>query len=126
MLQTLQLGILGSEVLLPSESRSMPGLGGQEFLRQGRAIDGTLHVDFINNKKSFTIAWGVIGQDNIDVLDGIYQSQFSNGSFLNFIISNVSGGESNYTVKMSQFNSGLQAQLDDWYYSGVTIQLEEV
>lgn len=126
MLQTLRLGILGSEELLPSESRTFNSIGIQEFARQGRSIDGTLRKDFINNKRTFQVSWDVLPQAQLDLIESIYQSQFSSGAFLNFIVSDKAGGIENYTVSMGAFNWSHKTFADDWYYSGVQMTLEEV
>jgi hypothetical protein len=125
MLQTLRLGITGSESLLPSESRTFNTIGITEFSRQGRSIDGTLRKDFINNKKTFTVSWDVLAQDNLDLIESIYQLQFTSG-FLNFIVSDKTGGTTNYTVSLGAFSWSHKTFVDDWYYSGVSITLEQV
>jgi hypothetical protein len=126
MLQTLRLGLVGSESLLPSESRTFNTVGITEFSRSGRSIDGTLRKDFINNKRTFTVSWDVLPQASLDLIESIYQLQFSNGTFLNFIVSDKIGGTRNYTVSMAAFSWSHKTFVDDWYYSGVSLTFEEV
>lgn len=126
MAQTLQLGISGAEVTLPGASRSFTVSGNELISSEGRAADGTLHVDFVSNKLNFTITYGVISEANKDIITGIYTSQISNGSFLNFIYTNESGATVSQTVKMEAPTFGSIVPNKLYYYNGCTIQLQGV
>lgn len=126
MAQILQLGLTGAEVTLTEESRSFTDSGNSLNNIEGRSADGTLHADFITNKKSFTINYNVISEANKDIITNIYLSQISNGSFLTFIYTDESNAEISTAVKMSAPVFGAIIPKDIFYYSGTTIELEEV
>lgn len=126
MSQILQLGLSGSEVTLPTESRSFTGFDNALISTEGRSANGTLHTDFTNNKEGFTITYAVVTEANKDVITNIYKLQISNGSFLSFIYTIQSGAEVTRTVKMSAPSFGPVVVKDVFYHNGVTINLEEV
>jgi len=125
-MQTIQLGISGSEVTLPTESRSFSGEGNNLISTEGRSADGTLKVDFINNKKDYTISYGTLTEATKNIIDGIYNSQITNGAFLSFKYTDQSGSTISKTVKMAAPIYGGLVIRDVYYYNGVTINLEEV
>lgn len=125
-MQVIQLGISGSEVTLPTESRSFSGEGNNLISTTGRAADGTLHTDFIENKKDYTISYGVVTEATKDIIDGIYNSQITNGSFLSFKYTNQADAVVSKTVSMSAPSYGGIVIQNVYYYNGVTISLEEV
>jgi hypothetical protein len=126
MLQTLRLGLTGSESILPGESRTFDNTTITEFSRQGRTVDATLRTDFIASKLVFNISYGVIPQATLNLFRQLYQNQIDNQSFLNFIVSDVNGGTTNYSVKLEAFSFSNRTFKDDWYYSGVSLTLTEV
>ena len=126
MLQVLQLGASGSEVTLPSESRTVDEILYQEFVFEGRSANGTLHTDFNNYKLGWSISYGVLDQADLDTIKGLYELQFSSDSFLSFIYSDKSGSTTTKTVRMEPLSWANAAYLDDWYYNGVVITLREV
>ena len=125
-MQTIQLGLSGSEVTLPTESRAFTSFDNALISTEGRSADGTLHTDFTNNKEGYTIAYGVVTEANKDVLTNIYKLQITNGSFLSFKYTIQSGATVTKTVKMSAPSFGAVLVKDVYYHNGVTINLEEV
>lgn len=125
-MQVLKLGLAGAESTLPTESRSFVDSGNALVSVQGRSADGTLHEDFINSKRSFTINYAVVSEATKDILTAIYQLQIDNGSFLSFIYTNQAGSNVSVTVRMAAPNFGAINPKDVYYYYGVTINLEEV
>ena len=125
-MQTIQLGLSGSETTLPTESRSFTSFDNALISTEGRSADGTLHTDFTNNKEGFTIAYGVVTEANKTVITDIYKLQISNGSFLSFKYTTQSGATVSKTVKMSAPSFGAVVVRDTYYHNGVTISLEEV
>lgn len=126
MAQILQLGIIDAEVTLPEDSRSFVNSGNSLNSIEGRSADGTLHVDFIVNKKGFTINYTVISEANKDIITNIYLSQISTPSFLNFIYTDESDIEVATVVKMLEPSFGSIIPKDEFFYNGVTIELEGV
>ena len=92
----------------------------------GRAADGTLHTDFIEYKDSYTIGYRQVTEEQKLLLDGIFQSQYTNG-FLVYTFSDSNGIETNKTVQMSPpsygpiFHSGTVV-----YYRSASFTLVEV
>ena len=125
-MQTIQLGLSGSETTLPTESRSFTSFDNALISTEGRSADGTLHTDFTNNKEGYTIAYAVVTEANKTVITDIYKLQISNGSFLSFKYTTQSGATVTKTVKMSAPSFGSTVIRDIYYHNGVTISLEEV
>jgi len=126
MSQILQLGLSGSEVTLPTESRSFNSFDNALISTEGRSADGTLHTDFTNNKEGFSISYAVVTEANKDMITNLYKLQITNGSFLSFIYTIQSGATVSKTVKMSAPSFGAVLVKDVYYHNGVTISLEEV
>jgi len=126
MTQILQLGLSGAETTLEGDSRSFTSSGNTLNSIEGRSADGTLHADFITNKKNFTIDYGVISEANKDIITNIYLLQISTPAFLSFIYTDESDAEITTTVKMSEPQFGSINPKDTFYYGGTTIELEEV
>lgn len=126
-LQTIKLGLVGSEVTLPTASRRFTSHSNQEFSVQGRSADGTLHTDFISRKRSWSISYNVISQATKDLLESIYQLQITNGSFLSLIITEDDGVTTHtYTVKLEALTFGSLVPKEEFHYNGVTLTLTEV
>src|SRR6056297_3602073 len=101
MIQTVQLGISGSEVTLPNESRSLQAMSTEGISIVGRSADGTLHEDFIATKREWQLSYGVITQNNYLSIYSIYTSQFTEQSHLSLILTDQNGQESGYVVRMA-------------------------
>ena len=125
-MQILKLGLSGSEITLPTESRSFVSSDNVLISTEGRSADGTLHTDFTNTKEGFTIGYAVISEANKTIITDIYKLQITNGSFLSFIYTVQSGATVTKTVKMSPPSFGSIVIRDIYYHNGVTINLEEV
>lgn len=125
MAQTIKLGLSGAETTLPTESRSFQVSSNSLNSIEGRSANGTLHVDFISNKKSFTINYGIISEANKDIITAIYQLQIDNATSLSFIYTNQSGANVTTTVRMQAPTFGSIVPRDVYYYNGMTIELEE-
>jgi len=125
-MQVLKLGLTGSETTLPTASRSFEGVENSLVSTEGRAADGTLHVDFTANKQGFSITYGVVSEATKNIITGIYKLQITNGVFLSFIYTNQAGEETTVTVKMNAPAYGVLIQRGTFYYNGVTINLEQV
>ena len=124
-IQILKLGLPGSEITLPTESRINDG--GQDTLKTntGDSASGNLHVDIIATKRNFNISWGVMSErDYMITLNVIYMYQLA-GNKLNFIYTNQSGAETHTTVFMQPPSRGALIQRDVYYDNGVTLSLQE-
>lgn len=122
----IQIGLSGAEVTIPKESRAVSSNGGETISFSGRAADGTLHEDFINRKRSWTIDYNVITEANRTLLENIHQLQITNGSFLSLLIDDSTGVPQSYTVRMSFPTFGPLLPRGGFYYRSGSFTLEEV
>lgn len=126
MIQTLKLGLTGSELTLPTESRVNEQGAPTPYTNEARSANKTLHVDFITTKDSWVITWDVLSKSDYDNVYAEYLKQFTTPSFLNFIYSDEQGSETSTTVKCSISSKGSIIQTGDWFYNSVTLTLEQV
>ena len=98
--QIIKLGLPGIEIELETLSRSFEEYGNTLKSLDGRTVDGTLHTDFVNNKRTYTITYTVLSEENKDKLTNIYLSQIEENSYLNIIYSEQDGEVGKATVKM--------------------------
>ena len=125
-MQTIQLGLSGKEVTLPTESRTFDNFDNMEISSNGRSANGRLATNFITSKELFTISYGVITEANKTILTDIFKLQITNGSFLSFKYTVQDGSTVSKTVKMNAPSFGAVVVKDIYYYNGVKIHLEEV
>lgn len=125
MAQILQLGLSGLETTLEDDSRSFTSSGNNLNSIEGRSADGSLHVDFVSNKKTFNINYTVVSEANKGILTGIYELQIDNAAKLSFIYTDQSGANVTTMVKMSAPSFGAIIPNSVYYYSGASIELEE-
>ena len=126
MTQTIKLGLPGLETTLFGESRSFVTSGNQLNSIDSQSAGGTIDVNFIANKRTFTINYGVLSEAEKNIITGIYLLQGSTPSFLSFIYTDESGSDVQATVKMSAPQFGAINPKDTFYYNGSEIELEEV
>jgi hypothetical protein len=114
-------------VTLPTESRSFSSLPTQVISTSGRSADGTLHEDFVTGKLSWVIQYRTLTEDTKILIDGIFNSQVNNADFPSLTFTDKDGVAQEYTVRMAPPSYGaLVPQSDQFYYNGVTINLEQV
>ncbi len=63
MTQTIKLGLPGLETTLFGESRSFVTSGNQLNSIDSQSAGGTIDVNFIANKRTFTINYGVLSEE---------------------------------------------------------------
>ncbi len=123
IVQTITLG----GVTLPSESRSMPGFGNIISSQRGRSADGTLHADYVARKLSFAITYQTVSSATKILLDNILETQVSTAVFPEFTYTDENGVAQSFNVELGPLNYGpLIPQSDNFYYQGVTLNLEQV
>lgn len=126
MIQTLKLGLTGSETELPSESRINDQGSDTPFLIEARSVNGTLHTDFISLKENHNVSWEVISVADYEIVNNIIKLQYTNGSFLNFIYTDSAGLEISLEVRASVTEKGRLVQVGDYYYGGCALTMEQV
>ena len=124
-LQILQLGLLGAESTLITESRINDG--GQDTFKyvSGESADGSLKVDIIGSKMNRSITWSVMSEEDFNDLYDIYLLQITNDTFLSYIETDQSGTPTSYTVLMQPPTRGTLIQKDVYYHNAITIQMQE-
>lgn len=115
------LGKAGNEQLMPQLNRKITERD-IEISVSNRTASGRYFEEIKARKKEFTISYGVIKQSDLDILLELYET----GEFLSFKIERQDGIIDTYEVKMKPFSRERLKIATRWYYSGVTILLEEV
>ena len=126
MIQNLQLGIAGSEVTLPTESRTNEQGAPTMFTVDARSSNKTLHTDFIAMKENWTIAWEKISQSNYNLIYSLILLQQTTPTFLSFKYTDEEGVYTTKTVKVVIASKGTLVQAETYFYSGFSIAIEEV
>lgn len=126
MIQILKLGLEGSEVTLPDESRINQQGADTPYFNEARSASKKLHVDFISTKGVWNIAWDSISIADYETINNIVKLQYTNGVFLSFIYTDAAGAETQLEVRVTVTNKGTLVQCDDWFYQGLAITIEEV
>ena len=124
--QTLQLGLSGSESTLPTESRVNEQGASTYNKRSARSANGTLHTDFLPKKGNWSISWGVISETDRDAIIAIIDLQESNGVFLSFKYTDAAGSFTTKTVEAEITAIGALIQRDTYFDNGLSISLVEV
>ncbi len=125
-IQILKLGISGSEVTLPTESRINDQGSATYHKVSARSANQTLHTDFLPKKMNWSISWGVISQTDFNTISAIIDLQESTPSFLSFIYTDAQGSETTKIVEAEITSLGALIQRDSYYYSGTSISIVEV
>ena len=83
-------------------------------------LDGTLYVDFYNNRRSWTLSWELLSRADYDVVKNLYDAQFSNQTFTPLVVD-----ELNLNVFVYINISDTNIKWDNRYTEGFQIVLEE-
>jgi hypothetical protein len=121
---TMWLGILGSETELNSDGINLT-TEDKEIAREGRVANGSLVMDMIAVKKTFSLKIdAALGQDMITTMLALYEDGLD--EVLSFLVEEEDGTITPYTVKFRPFSRTTMLRKDRWIYEGVTFVLEEV
>ncbi len=125
-MQTLKLGLAGSEVTLPTESRI--NKQGAPIMKtvDAESVNGSIHTDFVSFREGFDISWDTISQSDFNTIYSLVKLQLSSATFLSFIYDDEDGVFSTITVKATITSKGTLIQRDKFFYSGFGISLEQV
>lgn len=108
-------------VELPTMSRSFSE-SEIEITREDRTASGRLVIDVIAVKKAFTIQYDIITDEMLSVINEVYRL----GSLLNFVVERENGQIDEYTVRLHPYSRDRFILGDDWFWEGITLELEEV
>jgi hypothetical protein len=120
-LNDIHLGVSGSEALLTPFGRSF-GEGMQEISREERTASGRLVRDITATKRKFTIEYDLISHTDLESIAGLYNLQGE----LSLKITRPTGAVNTYTVLLKPFDRKRVASYGCGYWSGVTLDMEEV
>lgn len=85
-----------------------------------KTLDGTLYIDYMNYRRSWTLSWKLITKSDYDLIITEYLKQFSTGAMLNFGIPDMSINSPVY-ITISDTNRKYNNQLID----GFSIEVQE-
>ena len=115
------LGLKGSEIPLPAAGRKLSE-NDLEFVRERRTADATLVSDLTAVKKQVSIRYELLVGADLEAIVSLY----SQHADLNLILYDRDGSERNYTVRFKPLRRDRDTVLNDWLWSGVVLELEEV
>ena len=124
--QILELGLSGSETVLPTKSRVNEQGAPTYNKRSARSSNQTLHTDFLPKKGNWSISWGVISETDRNTIIAIVDLQESTPSFLSFRYTDAAGSFTTKTVEAEIVSIGGLVQKDIFYDNGLSISLVEV
>jgi len=120
-LNDIKLGESGSEVLLSAFAREF-----SEHLvavtREDRTASGRLVRDVIATKRKFTMAYELIHQDDLDTFGTLYALDDE----LSLLVTRPDSTIDSYTVLLQPFDTTRAKSVGMDYWTGVTIEVEEV
>jgi len=108
-------------VELPTMSRSFSE-SEIEITREDRTASGRLVIDVIAVKKTFTVQYAIVTEEILSVINEVYKL----GNPLNFVVERKSGELDEYTVRLHPYSRDRLILGDDWFWEGITLELEEV
>lgn len=124
-MQSLKLGLTGSEVTLPTKSRTNNQGTPQQIYQQSQSINGTLNTDFVGIKEQWNIGWEVLSETDRQSIRDIINLQYNNGSHLNFIYTDEEGTETEKLVFAEIVSKGALLQRDFFYTASYGVALKE-
>ena len=117
----IQLGVSGSESLLPATGRTFSE-SIEEVSREERTASGRLVRDIRATKKVFTLSYELIDGDDLEDFKTLYDLQTE----LNLIHEYTASQTEQYTVLMRPFDYTRLVLLSPGLWQGATIELAEV
>ena len=124
-MQTLKLGLPGAEQELPTKSRINEQGASQQIYQQAQSINGTCNTDYIGIKDNWTIAWEVLTDTDMALVESIVNLQYTNGTHLSFIYTDAMDAEYTKTVFVELLSKGALGQRDIFFTNGVGIGIKE-
>ena len=124
-MQSLKLGLIGSEVTLPTKSRTNNQGTPQQIYQQSQSINGTLNTDFVGIKEQWGIGWEILTETDRQSIRDIIDLQYNNGVHLNFIYTDEQGTETEKLVFAEIASKGTLLQRDFFYTASYGISLKE-
>jgi hypothetical protein len=122
---TCKLGLTGSEIDLPKESRTQSSINRVVKELESESANATLHTQYIANKDRMAISYEIISEENRKIIQDIEALQWQNNARLNYIYNEESGNLITKTVKATVTTGGNKLQKDRYFDTGLTIELKE-
>ena len=120
-LNDLQLGESGSEILLSAYGREFTE-NMIAVTREDRTASGRLVRDIRATKRKFTITYDLIHNDDLEAIATLYDLDDE----LSLIVTRHDSSQDTYTVLLKPFDKTRAKSVAMDYWTGVTIELEEV
>lgn len=120
-LNDIKLGESGSEYLLSAYAREFTE-GMVAVTREGRTASGRLVRDVTATKRKFTLAYELISQDDLDTFGTLYALDDE----LSLLVTRPDSSIDSYTVLLQPFDKTRAKSVGMDYWTGVTIEMEEV
>lgn len=84
-------------------------------------INGTLYVQYFNNRRSWEISWSLLSRDEVQILLDLYYYQFENAMPLNL---NIPGRDLNVFVYMNISKDDIK--FNGQYSNSFSVKLDEI
>ena len=117
----LRLGAIGAEILLTPFARRFKS-GWIELARTERTASGRFVKDIRARKRKWSIEYDYITQADLEAIETVYAYE----SELGFIVTLPDTSTESFTVLMGPFDKDRAKAVDGGYWSGVTLEIEEV
>lgn len=118
------LGITGNMRLLPAESRTFTEQDIEPRSIEQRTASGRLVRDVGALKKSFTLSYDIVTNQALQMLRQLYMTNLSQSLVLQ--IERETGVFDSYFVVFRPFSRQRFIVGNTWYWTDITVELEEV
>lgn len=122
---TCKLGLSGSEIDLPSESRIQSSINRVVKELESESANATLHTQFIATKDRMTVSYDVISEEDVKLIKDIEALQWQNNTRLSYIYNEESGNLITKTVKATVTTPGNRLTKSNYFDYGLTIEMKE-
>ncbi|MCP4988498.1 MAG: hypothetical protein GY928_21340 [Colwellia sp.] len=122
---TCKLGILGSEIDLPTKSRTISTMRRDVKKIELESVNATPTTQYIATKRKLDINYEIINESDKASILAIEDSQYTQKSRLNYIYNSESGQLHNMTVRMTTASAGNRIQRDKYFEAAIGMELKE-
>ncbi len=122
---TCKLGILGSEMDLPTKSRTISTMRRDVKKIELESVNATPTTQYIATKRKLDINYEIINESDKASILAIEDSQYTQKSRLNYIYNSESGQLHNMTVRMTTASAGNRIQRDKYFEAAIGMELKE-
>ena len=120
---TIQLGLSGFETDIEQKSLTLDSVDVSDESYKQKSSNGTLHIDYLPTKRTFSLSYEVITKENFQVWEDYYNLQVSSLQPLSFKLEEADGVNT-YSVYLPPISRGADTRDKPFYY-GISITLEQ-